>query len=535
MEAVDSLLSRARRVLLAGRALSWLVRGIAAAGVAGVLFEILQRVRPLDPEWPGLAGSAGIGLLVAAVGWLRAWPSRTEVARLADLRLGGRERLITALQFASAEGTMLSRQRSDAGAFAAVAQARQVADPGRPVLAAVLAGVAAIAVLALVLAPNPALTELRTQRAVVAAQERAADSLTPLIRQAEKGRPGESAADKQALVQELKRAQSDVRKAPDPAAAVAALSQAQADIKKLQDPNSSTRQQASAAAGKELEGSAADKAGQALAAGDNRTAGAELRATAAGLDRLSQADQRKLADSLDKAAAQSASGNPKLSQSLRKASQALQAGDRAAAAQALQQAADAADQEAAKDDFKGDSAQAVNALQKAKAQLEKEAQPGSRGSAGQGPGQPGSAGNGQPGGSGQGAPAAGGQGGQPAGGSGSGQGQGHGQGQGQGAGSGSGQGGTGAGTGSGGGAGGPGSGRAAASTEKVYIPGQSTGSGDPQGNATGTGSSAAPGDLVPYSEVLAEYQAAATSQVDRQLIPEDERDLVRQYFQDLGK
>lgn len=512
MEAVDRLLRRARRVLLTGRALDWLVRGIAAAAVAGLLFEILQRVRPIDPEWPGLAGSAGIGLVVAAVGWLRAWPSRTEVARLADLRLGGRERLTTALQFASAEGTMLSRQRSDAGAFAALAQARQVADPGRPLLAAALAGLAAIALLALLLAPNPALSELRTQRAVVAAQDRAAESITPLIRQAEKGRPGESAADKQALVQELKRAQSDVRKAPDPASAVAALSQAQADIKKLQDPNQAARQQASAAAGKELDGTAAAKAGQALATGDNRTAGTELRNTASGLDKLSQADQRKLADSLDKAAAQSASGNPKLSQSLRKASDALKAGDRAAAAQALQQAADAADQEAAKDDFNGDSAQVVNELQKAKGQLEKQAQPGS-------------AGNGQPGGSGQGAPAAGGQGGQPAGGSGAG------QGQGQGAGSGSGQGGT----GSGRGAGGPGSGRAAASTEKIYVPGQSIGSGDPQGNATGTGLSGAQGDLVPYSEVLAEYQAAATSQVDRQLIPENERDLVRQYFQDLGK
>ena len=42
-------------------------------------------------------------------------------------------------------------------------------------------------------------------------------------------------------------------------------------------------------------------------------------------------------------------------------------------------------------------------------------------------------------------------------------------------------------------------------------------------------------DLVPYSEVLSQYSAAAQGEVDRELIPQDEQDLVRQYFQDLAK
>jgi len=88
-------------------------------------------------------------------------------------------------------------------------------------------------------------------------------------------------------------------------------------------------------------------------------------------------------------------------------------------------------------------------------------------------------------------------------------------------------------TGSGSGAG-AGSGKTTASTEKVYVPGQSTGSGTPEGNA-GSPGSGTDTQLVPYTDYLSEYRSAAQSEVDRQLIPQDEQDLVRQYFQDLGQ
>ncbi|MDQ6691767.1 MAG: hypothetical protein M3Z13_03260 [Candidatus Dormibacteraeota bacterium] len=60
------------------------------------------------------------------------------------------------------------------------------------------------------------------------------------------------------------------------------------------------------------------------------------------------------------------------------------------------------------------------------------------------------------------------------------------------------------------------------------------GSGDPQGNA-GDPTQGTQTQLVPYSQVLSEYQAAAQTEVDRQLIPQADRDLVRAYFADLGK
>ena len=65
------------------------------------------------------------------------------------------------------------------------------------------------------------------------------------------------------------------------------------------------------------------------------------------------------------------------------------------------------------------------------------------------------------------------------------------------------------------------------------MPGQ-TGQGTSNGQ-TGDPGTGTDSGLVPYSQYLAEYQAQALNQVDRQLIPEQERDLVSQYFQELSK
>jgi hypothetical protein len=67
----------------------------------------------------------------------------------------------------------------------------------------------------------------------------------------------------------------------------------------------------------------------------------------------------------------------------------------------------------------------------------------------------------------------------------------------------------------------------------VYVPGQAqgtSGNGTPEGSGTGVQN-----DLVPYQQVIAQYQSAALSQVQRADIPEQERQLVQQYFNDLSK
>jgi hypothetical protein len=525
MDRVDVLLGRARRMLISGRGLTWGARGLAAAALAALFLEALVRFRPIDPLTPELIGCLALGLVVAAGGWVRAWPSRAEVARLADLRLGGLERLSTAVEFATAEGAMVQRQRADAGAWAASADLAAVRDPGLPFASGAVALLAGLAVLLLALAPNPALRQLRVERAGQAAQDRAAAQVGRLVQQAEKGQPGETPSQKQALVQQLKGAQQAVKNAPDPQSAVAALSQAQSAVRALQDPNTTARGQAAAAAGQALQTNPASaKAGQALASGDSQAAAQQLNQLAGSVSQMTPEQQQQLAQSLSQAAAQSAAGNPQLSKSLQQAADALQQGDAPAAQQALQQAAQDEQSQAASEKFNGDASQAVNGLQQTKSQLaqaasQAQAQGQSQGGQGQQPGQTG--GQAQPGQSGSGQP------GQAAG-SGAGQ-QGSGQQPGSGSGQGSGSSGTGSGSGSA-----TNSGQGAASTEKVYVPGQSTGNGTPEGTA-GDPNSGQAADLVPYSEVLSQYSAAAQGEVDRVLLPQDEQDLVRQYFQDLAQ
>src|SRR5262249_6082989 len=88
------------------------------------------------------------------------------------------------------------------------------------------------------------------------------------------------------------------------------------------------------------------------------------------------------------------------------------------------------------------------------------------------------------------------------------------------------------GQGSGGNGGGSAAGKPAGGTEKVYIPSQAqdTGRGQNLGSQPGVQN-----DLVPYEQVLAQYQSSALSQVNRADIPEQERQLVQQYFSDLSQ
>src|SRR5215472_1999029 len=512
MTQVRGLLSRARRRLLGERAVVWAAGGGAVAAVLALAAEASYRRWPLDPGWPPLIASLVAGLILAAAGWAKSWPSWGEVAQAVDLRLGARERLTTALEFATEGGGLYGRQREDAAAFAATADLAGMGPLKVPARMLAVAAAAGAVALALALLPNPALQALREHRADAAAQARAADQIDAIARQvAGQGKPGEDPAKRQALARELQQAAAATRKAPDPQSAVARLSQAQQSLGQLKDPNQGAKQDAASAAGKQLAQNAdAAKAGRALASQNLNGASSELNKLAQNLPNLSQQQQQQLAQALSQAA-DAASGDPKLQTSLRQAAQALERGDTAAAQQALQSAAQEAQAVNGEDQFQGDVNSAINSLQDAKQPLENQA------AAGQGQGQ-------QPQGQGQG------QGQRPGQGQaqGLGQGQGLGQSQGQGQGQGQGQPGQGSGGTGGGGAGS----KAAGSTEKVYIPSQAqdTGSGQNQGSQAG-----AQNELVPYEQVLAQYQSSALSQVDRADIPEQQRQLVQQYFSDLTK
>jgi len=78
-----------------------------------------------------------------------------------------------------------------------------------------------------------------------------------------------------------------------------------------------------------------------------------------------------------------------------------------------------------------------------------------------------------------------------------------------------------------------GQGNAAASTERVYVPGQPVpGQSETDPAPLGPGQDV---PLTPYTQVVQAYQQAALDASDQSLIPGSERDLIRAYFSSLGE
>src|SRR5579859_2853103 len=77
---VQRLVGEARVRIAAGRAATWAARGLAIGAGAALLVEVFVRIIPIDPFAPALIGCGVLGLVVAAGGWARAWPTSTEVA-----------------------------------------------------------------------------------------------------------------------------------------------------------------------------------------------------------------------------------------------------------------------------------------------------------------------------------------------------------------------------------------------------------------------------------------------------------------------
>jgi ribosomal protein S20 len=253
-----------------------------------------------------------------------------------------------------------------------------------------------------------------------------------------------------------------------------------------------------------------------------------VRDLASQLQNLSPKDREELAKALAKAAQQAQ--NSQMRDSLNKASSSLKNGDTSSASQALNDVASQLDSLQQQQNTDQAVASAINGLETARQELASQADRDARGQgaqanagAGASPGASPGAGTGQsPGASGNG----------------NGNGNGNGTGTGTGAspgasGSGTGNGGTGGTGGTGSNGSGTGSGSAAQSTERVYVPGQPV-PGQSQNDPTPLG----PGQdvpLSPYTQVIQAYQQAALDATNQSLIPGSERDLVRQYFSQLGE
>ena len=489
---------------------------------------VIARLTPFEGRVLVAAVGIPIVLAVALLAWLVRRPNASILMRLADFRLGLKERLSTAWERRSESGPMDAIQLRDAlsrAADARLATAFPVrVNRGEASVVAVLA----IFALALALLPNPMdqvlaqrqadrVSQARAARAVQAAQKKIADSPkpTPVDPQVQK------------ILQD---AAAKIREADSPRKALESITPAEQQLQKLTDPGTPALSSSAQNLANALSATAAGKsAAQAISSSPAKGA-QSVRDLASQLQSLSPKDRDELAKALAKAAQQAQ--NSQMRDSLNKASSSLKNGDTSSASQALNDVASQLDSLQQQQNTDQAVASAINGLEAARQELAAQADRDARGqgaqanagsSASPGAGASGSGngnGNGNDNGNGNGNGNA----------NGTGTGTGTSTGTGTGTGTGNGNGGTG---GTGGNGSGTGSGSAVQSTERVYVPGQPV-PGQSQNDPTPLG----PGQdvpLSPYSQVIQAYQQAALDATDQSLIPGSERDLVRQYFSQLGE
>jgi chemotaxis protein histidine kinase CheA len=376
-----------------------------------------------------------------------------------------------------------------------------------------LVAVLAIFSLALALLPNPMdqvlaqrqndrLSQARAAKALQTAEKKIADSPkpTPVDPQVQK------------ILQD---AAAKIRQADSPRKALESITPAEQQLQQLTDPGTPALTSSAQNLANALSATSAGRsAAQAISSSPAKGAQA-VRDLASQLQNLSPKDRAELAKALAKASQQAQ--NSQMRDSLSKASSSLQSGDTSAAAQALNDAASQLDSLQQQQNTDQAVASAINGLESARQELASQADRDAKGQGAQA-----NAGTGASPGTSPGAGA-----------SASASGNGNGNGTGTGTGTGTGSGGSGGSGGTGSNGSGTGTGSGAASTERVYVPGQPV-PGQSQNDPTPLG----PGQdvpLSPYSQVIQAYQQAALDATDQSLIPGSERDLVRQYFSQLGE
>jgi ribosomal protein S20 len=481
MTAVRSLLAVTRAAVLAEQAAVWLLRAAALAAGGVLVLEIADRA---GSDWLGrelAVAWAVLALLIAGAGWIRSRPAGLEVARIADERLRSGDRLATAVEFAAASGTLVELQRAEADRWARSAPRRALARPPRARWSA-LAVVVAVSVLGLLALLPGGLRVTHSPAAPGAQVKRAVEDLKSLEAQVVPTDP--RTADEVKRV--LRQAESQASQAQSPQQALGAIDRAQQQLQQMKPGGVDQRAQAAKAAGSSLETAAPTaRAGAALEGGDPKGAAAELRHLGDVAAKLTPQEQKAASDAL-KDAADAARQDPALATPLQHASEALAQGDAQKARAALDAAARRLDSLTADQQKAAGIDSVVRSLGDVRSDL---GAPGAN-RVGQGSGQQGAqSGRAEPG-----------PGVAPSGSRTS-----HGNGQ--------------------------------APGERVYVPGEPNGadSGTPVPGRTPATGAGHGGGLVPYQDVIAGFRDRAQGDVERDLVPVDRRDEVRDYFEALTR
>jgi hypothetical protein len=526
------------------RAVRWSLRGAVstlALALAVTLIAVLRGLL-LQSEFVLIAiGMLLIGVVgAAAIGFV--WPAyadRLTAARRFDRDFGLRERISTALEFATLDrssGEIGQLQLQDALASAQQVNARQQLPLRIARVDALFTAVLLIAVLIVAWRGDSFFqlaAQTRAVQSAIAGEAAQVEELRKTIA-ADRALSEEQRRD---MLEALKETQQRLKEAQSLEQATAVLTQGEKKFESLTSGEAEAQAEALRQAGRKLaqaEGSALQSFGQNLAEGDFIAAAEDLRNV--DVSHLSAEERAQLADQLANMAESVQADNPALAQQLREAAQAARSGDVQQAQQALDQAAQSMSQ-TAQQVARSNVARKVTAQMGQGRQRMIAAGKSAQGQSAQGN----SSGTGDQ--SGQGNPS--------------------GQGSAQ-NGSTTQPGSTGSGSGSGRGSGdsgdargpeagsnpidqnnGPGDG-GEKTYEPIYAPqrlggsGEDTvtlpGSGDPNGEVQSQ-SGVTPGtnnpSQVPYTQVYAEYANAYRQAIDSGQVPPHLRDLIRQYFSSL--
>ena len=528
MSSLEAIVRQLRSAAARARATRYAVHGLVGvvAWVAAVF--LAARVIPFEQRTEVALLGLPIALVLAAVAWAIRRPTAAAMMAIADLRLNLKERLSTAWERRGEAGPMDAALRRDALQHAATASLRSAfpirVNRGEASIVAILA----IFALALAVLPNPMDQVLAQRKADQASQARAAKTVQDAQKKVESAQATPKDAEIQKILQDT---QTKIRQADSPRKALESITPAEQSLNRLSDPGTPALRNSAQNLANALSSTAAGRSvAQSLSSSPAKGA-QSVRDLASQLQNLSPKDRQELAQALAKASQQSQ--NSQMRDSLSKASSALQSGDTAAAAQALNDTASQLDSLQQQENTDQAVAEAINGLESAREELAAQADRDANGQGSTGTGASSSPGA-SPGASGSG---------NGSGNTGNGNGNGNGNGTGTGTGNGSNGNGTGNGTGNGNGSGGTGgtgssgsgtgTGSGASSTERIYVPGQPV-PGQTENEPTPLG----PGQdvpLSPYTQVIQAYQQAALDATDQSLIPGSERDLVRQYFSQLGE
>jgi hypothetical protein len=334
-------LGQVGRVLRLQALVTWALRLLVLGLVVDCLLLAVSRFLPYSVK-PALLllAPAALAIMGGIVGGFWQLQPRT-IARRADRALGLKERLLTAveLQRHPPQSPLVGLQLRDA-----LDQFRRhdpsdyfpVRLPGRELNALLVFSVLAVG---LVLAPNPMEQVVRQREQVAVTIKQEAERIRKLADELAALEDQDDFVDVQDVLRAAAAAIGDRQLSPEQANAV--LQRLEQQLQAKQDPTVGELEDAlSSLAGSLASEPATRDLGTSLARGDVRQAAREMRRLGEEAAALSQADRQKLSRALRQAASRMSRSNPMLSQSLLRASDALEAGQLGEAAQALGEASD---------------------------------------------------------------------------------------------------------------------------------------------------------------------------------------------------